>query len=417
MRLPVPGRNVPVTPPGGGTSGDARATASRRTSDSHQGWQEAAADRGYIDSPRGRVYESAMSSPARAAVVVGSSGMRAHVLVRPGQLELREVPMPVPDADGVVVRIRTALTCGTDLKTYLRGHPKFATPMLFGHEFSGDVAAIGTDVRGVHEGDAVMAAPTAPCGQCYLCVREQENLCPSVMPNMVHGAYAEYIKLPGDVVRTNLYPKPPSLPYGEAALLEPLACVEHGLSMVRLRPDDSVVLVGGGAITLLQLLALRARGCARVAVVARNPGRGAEARRHGAAEVFVADVREARAAVLEWTAGRGADVVIECTGQIEVWEAAPALARVGGQVVLFGGCAAGSSVRLDTGRLHYDQVQVSSPFHFTPRDVRRAFERLASGGFGAASLIAGEHPLHELPLALERLQAGGGPKYAIVPGG
>ena len=343
--------------------------------------------------------------------------MRAHVLVRPGQLELRELPMPTPDVDGVVIRVRAALTCGTDLKTYLRGHPKFPMPMLFGHEFAGDIAAVGTEVRDLREGDAVMAAPTAPCGACYYCQREQENLCPAVMPTMVHGAYAEYIKLPGAVVRTNLYDKPAGLPYREAALLEPLACVEHGFSLIRLRSDDTVVLVGGGAITLLHLLALRARGCERVIVVARNPKRAEEARRMGAAEVFLADVRAARQPILNCTGGRGADVVIECTGQIEVWEAAPALARVGGQVVLFGGCAAGTTVRLDAGRLHYDQVQIVSPFHFTPRDVRRAFELLASGDLSGAALIAGEHPLHELPLALEQLRAGGGPKYAIVPGG
>ncbi len=343
--------------------------------------------------------------------------MKAHVLVRPGQLELRELPMPIPDEDGIVVRVRAALTCGTDLKTYLRGHPKFAMPMMFGHEFAGEVAAVGSAVRGLREGDAVMAAPTAPCGDCYYCAREQENLCPSVMPTMVHGAYAEFIKLPGAVVRTNLYEKPAALPFREAALMEPLACVEHGLSFLRLRPDDTVVVVGGGAITLLHLLALRARGCERVIIVARNERRAEEARRFGAAEVLCADVRDARQPVLDWSDGRGADVVIECTGQVDVWEAALGLSRVGGQVVLFGGCAAGSVVRFDTARLHYDQVRIFSPFHFTPRDVRRAHELLAGGELSGASLIAGEHSLEELPIALALLQAGGGPKYAIVPNG
>jgi L-iditol 2-dehydrogenase len=358
-----------------------------------------------------------MASRAQAAVLGGADLMKAHVLVRPGQLELRDLPMPHPDRDGIVVRVRAALTCGTDLKTYLRGHPKFAMPMLFGHEFAGEVAAIGAEVRGLREGDAVMVAPTAPCGNCYYCTREQENLCPAVMPTMVHGAYAEFIRVPGAVVRVNLYEKPAELPYREAALLEPLACVEHGLSFVRLRPDDSVVVVGGGAITLLHLLALRARGCERVMVVARNPRRADEARRMGAAAVVQADVSTVRERVLDWTAGRGADVVVECTGQVDVWEAVPALARVGGQVVFFGGCTAGSTVRFDTARLHYDQVQVFSPFHFTPRDVRRAFELLASGRLCGAGLIAGEHSLEDLPVALDQLRAGGGPKYAIVPNG
>lgn len=358
-----------------------------------------------------------MPGRAEAAVLQGSDTMRAHVLVRPGQLELREMPMPLPDEDGVVLRIRAALTCGTDLKTFLRGHPKFEMPMLFGHEFAGEVSAVGSQVRGLAEGDAVMAAPTAPCGTCYYCVRRQENLCPDVMPNMVHGAYAEYIKLPGSVVRANLFEKPSSLPFREAALMEPLACVEHGLSFANVRPDDTAVIVGGGAITLLHLLALRARGCERVIVIARNAQRAEEARRVGAREVLVCDVREARHEVLDLTEGRGADLVIECTGQVDVWEAAPGLARIGGQCILFGGCVAGSVARFDTARLHYDQVQLISPFHFTPRDVRRAYELLAQGVVRGDALIAGEHSLEDLPLALDRLRAGGGPKYAIVPNG
>ncbi len=340
--------------------------------------------------------------------------MRAHVLVRPGVLELRELPMPRPNEDGIVIRVHTALTCGTDLKTYLRGHPKFPMPMRFGHEMAGDVVEVGGEVTGVRAGDAIMVAPTAPCGKCYLCQHEQENLCPQVMPNMVHGAYSEYLELPGPVVSTNVYAKPADLAYRDAALLEPLACVVHGLSLLSLRPDDDVVLIGGGAITLLHLLALRARGCESITVVARNARRAEDARKAGA-EVIVCDALDAAEQVRERTVGRGADVVFECTGQLEVWQAAPGLARVGGQVCLFGGCTDGSIARFETSRLHYDQVRLVSPFHFTPRDVRDSFELLASGAVTGDCLIAGQHALDELPQALQALRDGGGPKYAIVP--
>ncbi len=342
------------------------------------------------------------------------SSMRGHVLVRPGTLELRELPRPRPDPDGVVVRVRTALTCGTDLKAFLRGHPKFPMPTLFGHEFAGDLAEVGSEVRGLREGDAVMAAPTAPCGTCYHCEREQENLCEQVMETMALGAYADFIKLPGAVVRTNLFGKPPALSYAEAALLEPLACVLHGLSFVRLRPTDTVLLIGGGAIALLHLLVLRARGHARVVLAARNPVRAALGEALGAL-VLCTRAEDAHAPLLELTHGRGADVVVECTGQVAVWELAPRLARRGGQVVLFGGCPTGTSVRFDTARLHYDQVSLTSPFHFTPRDVRAAYELLAPGTFGGAALVAGEYPLERLGEALERQRCGDGAKFAIVP--
>jgi L-iditol 2-dehydrogenase len=236
------------------------------------------------------------------------------------------------------------------------------------------------------------------------------------METMVHGAYAEYLRLPASIVRTNLYAKPAHLSFAEAALMEPLACVLHGLAQVDVRPDDTVVLIGGGAITLLHLLALRARGVERILVVARNQVRAAEAERFGASEVLMADARALGAEIVERTDGRGADVVVECTGQVEVWEAALDLVRNGGQVVLFGGCAAGSKVRLDTGRLHYDQVRVISPFHFTPRDVRLAHELLGAGVLATAALVRAEHPLAELDLALQRLRRGEGPKFAILPG-
>jgi len=342
--------------------------------------------------------------------------MRGTVLVRPGTIELREVPRPRPDADGVVVRVRAALTCGTDLKAFLRGHPKFPMPTLFGHEFAGELAEVGREVRGLHAGDPIMAAPTAPCGTCYFCARAQENLCEQVMDTMVLGAYAEYVKLPGSVVRTNLYAKPQALPYAEAALLEPLACVLHGLDRIPIRPDDTVVLVGAGAIALLHLLVLRARGVERVVVVARNAARAAQATELGAAEVLGMSAEQARASVLELTQGRGADVVIECTGQVAVWELAPSLARRGGQVVLFGGCPTDSVVRFDTNRLHYDEVSVSSPFHLTPRAVRASYELLSSGAFSGAALIAAEYPLEQLGEALDRQRRGDGAKFAIVPG-
>jgi L-iditol 2-dehydrogenase len=107
--------------------------------------------------------------------------------------------------------------------------------------------------------------------------------------------------------------------------------------------------------------------------------------------------------------------VIECTGQLEVWEAAPSLSRIGGQIVLFGGCRPGTVARFDTQRLHYDQLQIISPFHFTPRAVRRAYELLSTGRIDGEALISGTFPLTELPQALTLHQQGHGVKYAIEP--
>ncbi len=341
--------------------------------------------------------------------------MQAVLLLGPRQLSHQELPIPTPGPEEIVLKIGAALTCGTDLKAFLRGHPKWPMPTRFGHEYAGTVVARGSHVTTVHEGDEVMLVPTGPCGSCFYCQRQQENLCTSLMETYVLGGYAEYLTVPARVIRTNLFAKPAALPFAEAALLEPLSCVAFGLEQTVLRPDDTAVVIGAGAIGLLHLVALRALGVERVYVIARNPQRAAVAQAVGAGGIIARSAEEAREEVLAVTAGRGADLVIECTAQPRVWEAALFLARPGGQVVLFGGCPSGTTAAFDTYRLHYEQVRVLSPFHFTPKAVRRAYELLVSGKIPASKLISGTYPLAQLPYAFELLQQGEGIKYAIIP--
>jgi L-iditol 2-dehydrogenase len=313
--------------------------------------------------------------------------------------------------------VRIALTCGTDLKAYVRGHPKIPVPTIFGHEYAGEIAAVGEGVDGWSEGDTVMGVHTGPCGACYWCRRDQEELCATIMDRVVLGTYAEYLELPDFIVRQNLFPKPPDLPFEEAALLEPLACVVRGQRALSLRPDDTVLVIGAGAIGLLHLLALRASGIEAVHVSGRHPGRLALAAELGAT-VYDADRDDVAEAIRAATGGRGADVVIECTGRLPVWAGGIHLARRGGQVCLFGGPPGGSTITWDTGRLHYDEVRVVSPFHFTPADVRAARDLLIAQS-GPESpfrrLITATVPLSEVPAIFEQLRAGHGVKFAIQP--
>lgn len=341
--------------------------------------------------------------------------MQAVMLLGPQRLSWEEVPLPTPGANEVVLKIDAALTCGTDLKAFLRGHPKWPTPTRFGHEYAGFIASRGRDVSEVREGDAVMLAPTAPCGSCFYCKREQETLCVSLMETMALGGYAEYLTVPARVIRTNMFQKPASLSFSEASLLEPVSCVVHGLQQPTIRPDDTAVVIGAGAFGLLHLIVLKALGVEQVYVIARNPQRARIAQDLGATGIIPNAAEEAHPFILDLTEGRGADLVIECTAQPQVWEEAFHLARSGGQVVLFGGCPPGTTVSLDTYRLHYDQVRVFSPFHFTPKAVRCAQEMLASGRIPTQHLISGSYPLSQLSQAFDCLQRGQGIKYAIIP--
>jgi len=162
-------------------------------------------------------------------------------------------------------------------------------------------------------------------------------------------------------------------------------------------------------------VALRALGVERVYVVARNPQRARAAQDVGAYGIIPHAAEDARQAVLDFTGGRGADLVVECTAQPRVWEESLFLARPGGQVVLFGGCPTGTTAAFDTSRLHYDQIRVLSPFHLTPKAVRQAYDFLSAGKIPVGKFISGTFTLSQLPLALDLLQRGEGIKYAVVP--
>ncbi len=340
--------------------------------------------------------------------------MKAGYLIAPTQLEVREIEIPVPEPGGVVVRVRVALTDGTDLKAFRRGHPQMPMPTRFGHEFSGDVVAVGSGVSSFAIGDPIACVHSAPDGTCFWCLRGEEELCERVMETKILGAYAEYIAVPQHIVDRNAFRKPASLSYEAAAFLEPLACVVHAQRQLAARAGDVVAIVGVGGFGMLHALVVRALGGTPI-LIGRRPERLALAERLGITAVIDARAQDVVAAVAARTGGRGADAVIESTGSSEVWEAAPSLVRRGGAVVLFGGLPGGTRVTFDAARLHYDEITLISPFHFTPRAVRQAFELLVSGEVEVEPLISERFALADLDAAFKKLDEGAGLKFALVP--
>jgi L-iditol 2-dehydrogenase len=342
--------------------------------------------------------------------------MRAGYLVEPGRVEVREADMPRPEPGGLVVRVRVALTDGTDLKAFRRGHPLMPMPTRFGHEFCGDVAAVGEGVTTFSDGDPIMMVQSAPDGTCFWCRRGQEELCETLTTTMIFGAYAEYIALPANLVARNTYRKPSDVSYEAGAFLEPVSCVVHSLGALAPKRGDAIAIVGDGGFGILHALVALAQG-ARPILVGRRAARLELARSLGVNAIVNAKECDPVAAVRERTQGRGADAVIETTGTLEVWEAAPQYVRRGGTAVLFGGLRAESRVTYDAARLHYDEVSLTSPFHFTPRDVRTAFDLIAAGAIDVVPLISERFSLAELAGAFARLDEDRGInlKFAILP--
>ncbi len=339
------------------------------------------------------------------------SMLRAE-LVQPGQVELREVPVPDAGPGELLIRVQAALTCGTDLKLYRRGHPKLPLPTAFGHEFAGRVAQAGEGVTQFREGDDVACVPTAPCGCCALCLRGRENLCHDAIGRIVLGAFAEYVLLPGHIVSNSVFVRPPGLTAEVAAVLEPLACVVHGAERVRLGQAARVVLLGDGPIALLFAQLARLQGAGSVLVAGHHDIRLRTATRLGA-ETLRLDPAALDGEASDLMAG--ADVVIECVGTPQLWEFAQTLAAPGGEVLLYGGCAASTRAQFDTFRLHYEEVDLKGAFHYTRANVRRAFELLSEGRIAAAPLITHQRSLEQLPDALELALRRQAIKVAVRP--
>jgi L-iditol 2-dehydrogenase len=340
---------------------------------------------------------------------------RQAVLVEPGRLELREVTPPHPGPGEILLRVKCALSCGTDLKAYRRGHPMWPMPAPFGHEFSGVIAEAGPGVDNFRVGDEVMMAPTAPCGVCFYCARGQENLCAQAMSKMVLGGYADYVLIGAHVVGRNAFRKPAALSFEEAALLEPLACVVHAQEMARAEKFETVLIIGAGAFGILHAMTLKERGVREVVVAGRGAQRLRWAGELGADRVIDAAADGVEAAVASLNGGYGPDLVIECTGQVAGWEAGFARVRRGGRVVFFGGCPVNTALSVDTRRMHYDNLTLLAPFHFRPRDVQEAFALLSAGGLDAGRIINAHRPLSELADVFEMLEQSAVLKCAVIP--
>ena len=341
--------------------------------------------------------------------------MRGVFFLGPRQLELREVPVPVPGAGEVVVKIAAATTCGTDLKAYKRGHRLMPPPMPFGHEWAGIIASIGKDVGRWKEGDRVTGANSAPCNGCFYCRRGQPQLCERLDDRFNWGSYADYFRIPAPIVAQNMHAVPTHLAFEHAAMVEPLACAVHCGVRSGIQLGDTVVIIGPGAQGLMHIQIAKAMGAARVIVIGRSQARLAVAHLLGADDVFSSNDGDAVAFVHERTAGRGADVTIEAAGSPDTWRAAFEMTRPGGTAMMFGGLPGGTQVGFDATRLHYSEVTPRATFHHTPRTVEMAMAMLTSGQIDAAKLVEGQVSLEQTEGALQRMDRSEVIKLAVVP--
>ncbi len=336
--------------------------------------------------------------------------MRAVVFYKPGDVRVVDVEKPTAGPGEVVIKNVVALTCGTDLKMYLRGHPYVKPPIIMGHEFSGIVEEVGEDVSSVQVGDRVVSVNSAPCGTCIYCRVGRYNLCENLEDTIigfsVNGAYAEYVKIPSRIVKYNLYRIPINLEYEVAALLEPFSCVVRGYRIVHINAGDTVTIIGAGPIGLMHMLLARHSNIDKLIIIDISWDRLKFAEKLGADVVINAEEENLVQRVKEETGGLGADVVIEAVGRVDTWETALKLCRKGGKVLFFGGPPKGTIISLDTYRVHYEEVSIQGSFHLTPEDVFRAYKIIKSGKLPLKNLITGRAKIDDIVSVFERLKEG-----------
>lgn len=343
--------------------------------------------------------------------------MKAIQYYGPKDIRYEEVAVKPPKEGEVVVKVMAALTCGTDVKTFRRGHPVLIkkVPSGFGHEFAGIVEKVGNSVTEFAPGDRVVAANSAPCGECFYCKKGQYNLCENL--DLLNGAYAEYITVPARIVKKNMLILPDNLSFERAAFCEPLANVVHGAYRTGIKEGDSVGIMGIGPIGLMFARIAKLMG-ARVIVAGRNPMKlkAAEDFAHADEIVDLKKYQNPAKIFKDFSdQGRGLDVAIECVGLPEIWEQVFEYVRPGGTVHFFGGCKSGSKVTFDTTKMHYGDIRIMSVFHHTPEYFRKALEYIASGEVEVEKLITDTLPLEKVEYAMEQHIAGNAIKFLIKP--
>ena len=340
--------------------------------------------------------------------------MKAQLFYGPEDVRYENINIPEIGDDEALVKIKSALTCGSDLKTYRRGHPTMIKEAsVFGHEWAGDIVEIGSDVDNFKVGDRIVAVNSVPCYECYYCKLERYSLCENLIYN--NGAYAEYIKIPGKILKKNTYIIPDKIDYREAALLEPLACVAHGIEESNIKTDDMVVINGAGPIGLMFIALARLKG-ALVISVDLSDERLEYAKDFGADYTINASKESDQvAAVKELTEDKkGVDVAVDATGIPEVWEMTILMGRKGATINLFGGCVSGTSVNIDTQLLHYSELTIKGVYHHTPYYVKKAFDLITSRQIDTVKFITADMPLEKLVSALELMGQQKGIKYNIT---
>lgn len=339
--------------------------------------------------------------------------MKALKYYGPGNIRIEETPVPVPANGEVLVAVEACGICATDVKTFVRGHPKIRPGSGLGHEISGVVVEAPGSGQW-QRGGRVVVAPYVPCGSCQQCLRGRYSLCPHLFDQALDpGGFSEFVRVPARLVSQGMMAVPPTMDSAAMCFAEPVACCLHAFSAVDVKAGEALLILGDGVMGLLQAQIGRWIGAHPVILSGMTPERLAVA--SAIADMVVdAGHEDVAAVVRKATKGEGADKVIVSVADVAVAQTALAVVRKGGAINLFAGMPAGSTFPLDMNRIHYDEVLLTGSFGFGPPDFTKAVELISAGRLDVMRLVTASVSLEETLGAMDKLAHQQGLKTVVV---
>ncbi|OIN98093.1 L-threonine 3-dehydrogenase [Candidatus Desantisbacteria bacterium CG_4_10_14_0_8_um_filter_48_22] len=323
--------------------------------------------------------------------------MKAAVLEELNKIVIKDIPKPVIEKGGMLVKVKACAVCGSDIRIFHYGNPRVKTPQVIGHEVAGDVVEAGAEVKAFSVGDRVAIGADVPCGSCVFCRNGMGNNCRInyAIGYQFQGGFAEYIPLNATTVKYGPVHKIPSgLSYEEAALAEPLACCINGLELSQVKLGDSVVVIGAGPIGCMLVIMAKVMGAKKVMIAQRSKKR-LELARSTPADVVISTTEEDLVKrVMEETEGRGADVVMVACASPEAQEDAIRIVANRGRVNYFGGLPKGTrNISIDSNIIHYKEAYIHGSHGSIPRQHKTALDIIASGKIKIKDMISRRFPL------------------------
>jgi len=325
-------------------------------------------------------------------------------------VRIEEMPKPSLGRGEFLLKMKACGICGSDVMEWYRLKK---APLVLGHEATGEVDEVGEGEIKFKKGDRVFVSHHVPCNTCRYCLNGHHTVCETLQTtNFSPGGFAEYIRVPAINVQRGTFLLPDEISFEEGTLIEPLACVVRGQRQAGIKPNQHVLILGGGVSGLLHLLLAKQAGASRVVVTDINPYRLNLARELGADLVIDAQA-DVPNKLQESSEGRCADVVIICTSSLAAFKQAFKSVDRAGRILFFATTEPGVEVSVPINDFWRNSINLTHSYGASPQDVAQAIDLLRKGEIKGDKLITHKLNLKDAALGF-RLVAEGGESLKVV---